>query len=71
MINMVRAVRFILPRGRVGNAEGVVNRGGHLFGCLRIARRIAADPVGGTDHTTRGLEAFSGRALPVSVPDAG
>src|SRR5262245_43794669 len=46
VIDVVRSIRFVVPDGRSRQAEGLIDRRGHVFGRLRIGGRVAAIAVG-------------------------
>src|SRR5262245_6373870 len=50
VVDVVRPARLVLPGGGALDSHGLVNRGGHLLRRLRIARRVAADPIRRADH---------------------
>ena len=54
VINVMRAIEVVVPRGYVGDAERVINRGGHVIGLLRIAGGVRGNLVGGADDRAAG-----------------
>lgn len=51
-VELVGPTARVAPSRPSGNAKRLVNRGGHVVGCLRIGGRIAADLVGRSDHSS-------------------
>lgn len=45
MIDMMRTVDRVRPRGRLRQSQSLVDRRGHVLGSLRIKGRIPADLV--------------------------
>ncbi len=52
MVDVVGAVGLVIPGSGIGDAEGVVDGGGHVFGLLGIGRGVATDLVRRTDDAS-------------------
>ena len=46
VVDVMRAIEFVVPCGGIGNSKSVIDRGCHILGLLRIAGGIGGNFVG-------------------------